>query len=141
LFVDTQPHGAQVWVEGVWKGNTPLDVAIGTGGKRLVLVVAGYHMFRTSFDAREGAMIRIALDPVIVPLRGDAFLNVVCRTPGRYPVFVDEIETGLLCPANRVPVPAGVHQVGVFVPAERKLVAVEISAPVGLKPVEVNLAR
>jgi len=29
----------------------------------------------------------------------------------------------------------------VFVPAERKLVAVEISAPVGLKPVEVNLAR
>lgn len=141
LFVDTQPHGAQVWVEGVWKGNTPLDVAIGTGGKRLVLVAAGYHMFRTSFDAREGAMIRIALDPVIVPLRGDAFLNVVCRTPGRYPVFVDEVETGLLCPANRVPVPAGVHQVGVFVPAERKLVAVEISAPVGLKPVEVNLAR
>ena len=34
-----------------------------------------------------------------------------------------------------------VESVGVFVPAERKLVAVEISAPAGLRPVEVNLAR
>ena len=141
LFVDTQPHGAQVWVDGIWKGHTPLDVLAGAGGKRLVLVAAGYHMFRGSFDAREGAMIRLALEPVVGPVRGDAFLNVVCRTPGRYPVFIDEVETGLLCPVSRVPVPAGVHRVGVFVPEQRKLVAVEISAPTGLKPVEVNLAR
>ena len=141
LFVDTKPHGAQVWVDGIWKGNTPLDVPTGAGGKRLVLVAAGYHMFRGSFDAREGAIIRLALEPVVGPVRGDAFLNVACHTPGKYPVFIDEVETGLLCPASRVPVPAGVHRVGVFVPAERKLVAVEVSAPAGLKPVEVNLAR
>ncbi len=141
LFVDTQPHGAQVWVDGIWRGNTPLDVLAGAGGKRLVLVAAGYHMFRTSFDAREGAMIRVALEPVVGPVHGDAFLNVACRTPGKFPVFIDEVETGLLCPVSRVPVPAGVHRVGVFVPAERKLVAVEISAPAGLRPVEVNLAR
>jgi hypothetical protein len=141
LFVDTQPHRAQVWVDGVWKGSTPLDVPVGAGAKRLVLVAAGYHMFRTSVDAREGVMIRLALEPVVGPVHGDAFLNVACRTPGKYPVFIDEVETGLLCPISRVPVPAGVHRVGVFVPAERKLVAVEVSAPAGLKPVEVNLAR
>jgi hypothetical protein len=141
LFVDTQPQGAQVWVDGIWKGYTPLDVLAGAGGKGLVLVAAGHHMFRTSFDAREGAMIRVALEPVVGPVHGDAFLNVVCRTPGKYPVFIDEVETGLLCPVSRVPVPAGAHRVGVFVPAERKLIAVEISAPAGLKPVEVNLAR
>jgi hypothetical protein len=98
-------------------------------------------MFRGSFDAREGVMIRLALEPVVAPVHGDASLNVACRTPGKYPVFIDEVETGLLCPVNRVPVPAGVHSVGVFVPAERKLVAVEISASAGLNPVEVNLAR
>jgi hypothetical protein len=141
LFVDTQPHGAQVWVDGIWKGNTPLDVLAGAGGKRLVLVAAGHHMFRTSFDAREGAMIRLALEPVVGPVRGDAFLNLACRTPGKYPVFIDDVETGLLCPVSRVPVPAGVHRVGVFVPAERKLVAVEVSAPAGVNPVEVHLAR
>jgi len=140
LFVDTQPHGAQVWVEGVWKGNTPLDLLAGAGGKRLVLVAAGYHMFRTSVDAREGTLIRLALEPVAGPVRGDAFLNVVCRTSGRYPVFIDEVETGLLCPAHLVPVAAGSHRVGVFVPAERKLEAVEITAPAGPKPFEVHLA-
>jgi hypothetical protein len=139
LFVDTQPHGAQVWVEGVWKGNTPLDVLAGAGGKRLVLVAAGYHMFRTSVDAREGTLIRLALEPVAGPVRGDAFLNVVCRTPGRYPVFIDEVETGLLCPAHLVPVAAGTHRVAVFVPAERKLVAAEITATAGPKPLEVHL--
>jgi hypothetical protein len=140
LFVDTQPHGAHVWVDGVWKGNTPLDVLAGAGGKRLVLVAAGYHMFRTSIDAREGTMIRLALEPVAGPVRGDAFLNVICGTPGRYPVLIDDVETGLLCPAHLVPVSAGTHRVGVFVPAARKLVAAEITAPSGPKPIEVHLA-
>ena len=140
LFVDTQPHGAHVWVDGVWKGNTPLDVLTGPGGKRLVLLAAGYHLFRTSFEAREGAIIRVALVSAAGPVRGDAFLNLVCHTAGRYPVFIDEVETGLLCPASRVPVSAGTHRVGVFVPAERRLVAVEITIPAGPKPVEVNLA-
>ena len=141
LFVDTQPHGASVWVEGVWKGHTPLDVLVGPGGKRLVLVAAGYHLFRTSFEAGEGSIIRVALAPAAGPIRGDAFLNVVCHTAGRYPVFIDDVETGLLCPASHVPVPAGTHRVGVFVPAERKLIAAEITVAAGPKPVEVNLAQ
>jgi hypothetical protein len=140
LFVDTQPHGAGVWVEGVWKGHTPLNVLVGPGGKRLVLMADGYHIFRTSFEAGEGAIIRVALAPAAGPVRGDAFLNVVCHTAGRYPVFIDDVETGLLCPASRVPVPAGTHRIGVFVPAERKLIEAEITVPPGPKPVEVNLA-
>ena len=141
LFVETQPHGASVWVEGVWKGNTPLDALVGPGGKRLVLVAAGYHVFRTSFEASEGTVISVALVPVDGPVHGDAFLNIVCHTAGRYPVFIDEVETGWLCPASRVPVAAGTHRIGVFVPAERKLVAVEITVPAGPRPVEVSLAR
>ncbi|MGB8298589.1 MAG: PEGA domain-containing protein [Polyangia bacterium] len=140
LFVDTQPHGAQIWVEGAWKGNTPLDLLIGAGAKRLVLVAAGYHMLRTTVDASEGAVIRLALEPVAGLVRGDAFLNVVCRTSGRYPLFIDEVETGLLCPAHLVPVAAGTHRVGAFVPAERKLAAVEVTAAAGPKPLDVHLA-
>jgi len=139
LFVDTQPHGAQVWVEGAWKGNTPLDLMVGGGAKRLVLVAAGYHMLRTTVDAGEGVLIRLALEPVAGPVRGDAFLNVVCRTSGRYPLFIDDVETGLLCPAHLVPVAAGTHRVGAFVPAERKLEAVEVTAAAGPKPLDVHL--
>jgi len=140
LSVDTQPHGAHVWIDGVWKGNTPLDVVVGAGDRRLVLVAAGHRMIRETFDAREGSVIRLALDRVVGPVRGDAFLNVICRTSGKYMVFIDEVETGLFCPASHVPVPAGAHHVGVFVPADRKLVAVEVMAPAGPKPVEVRLA-
>jgi len=38
-------------------------------------------------------------------------------------------------------VAAGTHRVGVFVPAERKLIAVEVTAPAGPEPVEVTLAK
>jgi hypothetical protein len=140
LLVDTQPHGANVWVDGVWKGNTPLDVLTGAGSKQLALVAEGHHMARAGFDASQGALIRVALEPVVGPVRGDAFLNVVCHTAKRYPVFIDEVETGLLCPVNRVPVPAGTHRVGVFSPPQNKLVAVEITVSRGFKPVEVRLA-
>lgn len=141
LFVDSQPHGASVWIDRVWKGVTPLDLPVGAGGKGLVLVAAGYHIYRDSFDASEGAIIRRALVPVTGPVRGDAFLKIVCRTAGKYPVFIDDVETGLLCPASHVPVSAGIHRVGVFVPTAGKLIAVEIAVPAGPKPVVVNLAR
>ena len=141
LFVDSQPHGAHVWVEGEWKGQTPLDVLVGAGNKQLVLVAAGYHMFRESFDAAAGTVLRRALVSATGPVQGDAFLDVVCRTAGRFPIFIDEVETGLLCPASRVPVPAGNHQVSVYVPKERKLIAVEIAVHPGPTPVNVHLAR
>ena len=141
LFVDTQPRGAQVWIDGTMKGNTPLDLPVGAGGKRLVLIAAGYEIVQETFDAREGSIIRVALVPVAGPARGDAFVNVACRTPGRYPIFVDDLATGLLCPAGQMPVSAGSHRVGVFVPAERKLVTVETTAAAGPRPVEVDLDR
>jgi hypothetical protein len=140
LFVDTQPHGAQVWVDGEWKGQTPLDFAAGAGTKQLVVVAVGHHLFRESFDAARGSIFRRALAPVTGPVQGNAFLNVFCRTSGRFPIFVDRAETGLLCPSSRVPVSAGKHWVGVYAPKERKLVEVEITVQAGATPVEVNLA-
>jgi len=141
LFVDTQPRGAQVWIDGAWKGKTPLDVSVGAGGKRLVLIAAGYQMIHDTFDASEGSIVRVALVPVAGPERGDAFLNLTCQTPGKFPIFIDDVATGLLCPASDVPVTAGVHRVGVFVPAERSLVTVETTVAAGPKPVEVALDR
>ena len=96
-------------------------------------------MILIAVDASEGVLIRLALEPVAGPVRGDAFLNVVCRTSGRYPLFIDDVETGLLCPAHLVPVAAGTHRVGAFVPAERKLEAVEVTAAAGPKPLDVHL--
>jgi hypothetical protein len=103
--------------------------------------MAGYYMYRETFDATAGTILRRTLVPANGPVRGDAFLNVVCRTAGRFPIFVDEMETGLLCPSSNVPVPAGTHHVGVYVPKERKMFSVEITVQPGPKPVEVTLAR
>ena len=61
------------------------------------------------------------------------------KNPQTTVIVIDEVETGLLCPAHLVPVASGTHRVAVFVPAERKLVAAEITAAAGPKPLEVHL--
>jgi len=112
-FVDTQPHGAQVWLREFgkatrrstcWSAQAPSGCA----------AAAGYHMFRTTVDA--GA--RYADPPCPGTGSGPGarrrFSQRGCRTSRKVPVFIDEVETGLLCPAHLVRW-RGTHRVGAFV--------------------------
>ena len=133
LNLATNPDQADVWVDGLFKGKTPVDLVIGPGGHRVVAVKPGYRMLRAVYDTTDGEYVRKDLQRAGAPTIGDAFLDVDCSAPNKFPVFLDDEETGLLCPVKKMPVPCGRHNVGIFVPAKRTVVTVEATAVAGPK--------
>jgi hypothetical protein len=96
-------------------------------------------MLRAVYDTTEGEYVRKHLPRVAAPTVGDAFLNLECREANKYPVFLDDEETGLLCPVAKLPVISGKHSVGIFVPVKRAVVTVEVVAQPGRQPMRVVL--
>lgn len=139
LFLDTSPTGAEVWIDGSARGKSPVDLALGPGSHRMVAIKAGYLMWRAVYDTTGGEFARRELQPVNPPIAGNAFLAVDCPAANRFPIVVDDEETGLLCPVARLPVAAGKHSVGIFVPARRATVAVEIEVAAGRQPKRIVL--
>jgi hypothetical protein len=141
LIVETVPPGATVWVDGVIKGKTFADIAVGEGGHRIVLISPGHRMFRDVVDTSRGAIVRRALVPIEPPTRGNGSIAVECRTIGKFPIVLDEEETGLLCPTKSMPTSAGKHMVGIFVPHERRTVLVETMVAMGAKTAIVSFSE
>jgi hypothetical protein len=141
LVVETVPPGAMVWVDGVLKGKTFADVMVGEGSHRVVLIAPGYRMLRDVVDTSHGTIIRRTLAEVTAPSRGNGFVDVSCRTAERYPVLLDDEETGKLCPVRMLPTTAGKHTVGIFVPMERRVLAVEAVVEPGAKPADVHFSQ
>ena len=139
LFLDTSPSQADVWVDGVLRGKTPVDLVVGPGVHRVVVIKAGYRILPEVFDTTRGQYARRGLQRAGFPNFGDALLEVQCETADRFPVVLDDEETGLLCPVSRLRVPSGKHHVGIFVPAKRAVVAVEVTVPPGREPRRVLL--
>lgn len=132
--LDTEPAGALVWIDGVERGTTPLDVHVGPGGHRVVAILPGHRMWRDVIDGTPGELMRRRLVPVPSGASTGALLTVDCRTRGKFPVLIDGDETGLLCPAIRVPVAPGKHAVSIFIPAERRYVEIEQEVAPGRSP-------
>jgi len=139
LYLDTTPDQAAVWVDGVVRGMTPVDLLLGTGGHRVVVIRPGYLILRAVFDTTKGEYARRSLQRVAYVPVGDGVLDIQCQSADKYPILIDDEETGLLCPASRVRVPSGKHTVGVFIPPPGKSRAVEVEVPPGLKPKLVTL--
>jgi serine/threonine protein kinase len=140
LIVETVPPGATVWVDGVIKGKSFADIVVGEGGHRIVLIAPGHRMFRDVVDTSRGTILRRTLVPVDPPTRGNGFLDVSCQTAGKFPILLDEEETGLLCPAKVVPTKPGKHLVGIFVPQERRTILVETTVEAGAQPAVVKFS-
>ena len=139
LVLDTDPNQADVWVDGVLRGKTPVDLEIGPGGHRVVAIKPGYHMLRDVYDTTQGVYVRKDLLRAGLLTVGDAFLDVQCQSANKYPVVLDNEETGLLCPVGKLSVTSGKHSVGIFVPVRRAIVAVEVQVPPGRQPMQVTL--
>jgi len=139
LFLDTSPSQADVWIDGVLRGKTPVDLVVGTGVHRMVAVKPGFLMWRAVYDTTRGEFARRELAPINPPTAGDALLDVRCSVADRYPVVLDDEETGLLCPVARLPVRSGKHSIGVFVPARRANVTIEVDVAPGRQPMRVQL--
>lgn len=133
LNLDTTPTGADIWVDGVLRGKTPIDLSLGPGGHRVVLLQDGRRMHKAVYDTTEGEWIRVPLQPPSAPSKGDAQLNVTCRSGNRLPIFIDDEDVGRLCPATNLRVMAGPHKLGVFVPVRRAIVETEVEAVAGPK--------
>lgn len=141
LAVETVPPGAAVWVDGVLKGKSFVDIAVGEGSHRVVMILPGYRMLRDVVDTSHGAIIRRGLVEAPPAARGDGFIDVSCHTAGHYPVLLDDEETGVLCPARMLPTSSGKHTVGIFVPHERRVLNVETTVERGSKPATVSFSQ
>jgi hypothetical protein len=139
LFVDTSPSQAAVWIDGTLRGQAPVDLEVGPGVHRMVAIKAGYRMWLAVYDTSQGEFARREFQPASPPVVGDAFLDVRCPVPDRYPIILDDEETGVLCPIERLPVVSGKHTVGIFVPARRTNITSSVVATRGRQPLRVDL--
>jgi hypothetical protein len=139
LDLDTTPSGADVWVDGMMRGTTPVDLKLGPGGHRVVLVKEGHRLLKDVYDTTDGEWIRAQLRPVVVMPASGALLNITCKSEGRYPIYVDDEQTGRLCPTTMLPVNPGLRKISVYVPARRGFVDTDVSVPAGPKPLPVRI--
>jgi hypothetical protein len=121
LVLKVSPPGAAVWLDGQEVGSTPSTILTQPGAHRLVIVAPGYRMLRDVVDTSKGALFEREMVPAIFPLTGSVGLNVACTTEGKYPVFIDGKEIGVLCPIAGVRLDPGKHMVGVFVIPENRI--------------------
>jgi hypothetical protein len=134
LVAETVPPGARVWVDGVAVGTTFADIEVGPGRHRVVLTLPGHRTFREVMDTGRGAIVRRNLAPVPPSLRGTGFVRVECQTQGKFPILIDDEETGFVCPSLRVPAAVGKHTVGIYLPATGRVVSVETTVEPGARP-------
>jgi hypothetical protein len=140
LIVETVPPGATVWVDGAIKGKSFADIVVGEGGHRIVLIAPGHRMFRDVVDTSRGTILRRSLVPVDPPTRGNGFIDVDCRTVGKFPDSARRRGNRLVVPSQVGAYQAGQAHGGIFVPQERRTILVETTVEAGAKPAVVKFS-
>jgi eukaryotic-like serine/threonine-protein kinase len=121
LTIETTPKGATVWLDGVEKGKTPVVLQTNPDTHRLVITKPGFKMLRQVADTSEGLTMKRTLPPANINFGGTVLLQVSCTTEGKYPVFIDGRDTGLLCPVENLMVPEGNRLIGLYVIPQNKV--------------------
>jgi serine/threonine-protein kinase len=135
VSVTSQPVGANVWINGKERGQTPLQVRLQSGPAHVVLVLAGHASAIVDVTASEGTQVSKELLAVAPPLTGDARFRAECSTQGKLPIVVDGKETGVLCPFTKLRVDPGVHRIGLFVPALSQVHEKEVTLHSGVRSI------
>lgn len=88
LWVRSSPSGAQVFLDGVYRGRTPLDLRLAPGRYNLELRLEGYKTYQVVIRLTEGRTVRVnaRLTPLLSELR--------VETSVRARVFLDGYELG-----------------------------------------------
>lgn len=103
LELATEPTGASVFLDGVFRGTSPLDLRLPSGPHSLRLEKFGYEPLVSSFELPPG---RSTLSPRLSPLELGT-LEVRSKPPGAE-VFLDEEFRGVT-PLTARGVPVGPH--------------------------------
>lgn len=113
LSIDSTPPDAKVYIDGAPVGQTPVHID-GTGDRhKLALVLPGYKLHAAEIDGKGSVSVELE---EVTPSSGPAGIKVKCKEKNRYYVIVDGVDTGQLCPTERIGTEMGPHNVEVYDP-------------------------
>jgi serine/threonine-protein kinase len=113
LTITSTPPDAKVYLDGAPVGVTPIHID-GTGDRhKLALVLPGYKLHTAEIDGRGSVAVELE---EVTPSSGPAGIKVKCKEKNRYYVVVDGVDTGQLCPTERIGTEMGPHNVEVYDP-------------------------
>jgi serine/threonine protein kinase len=113
----TTPPGADVYVDGQPRGQSPVRVPPGKHS----LIVAGEHskLLKRDMTFVPNHHLELTLEPAEFSdeLSGREGLKVRCHTHGQLRILVDGEDSGLSCPNDeRISIKPGTHKIGLFDP-------------------------
>lgn len=125
LRIEVKPSGAVIWLDGTERGTSPMTLRTDPGVHRLVVIAMGYRMLRDVVDTQRGLIFNRTMAPAVFPMEGSVSLSIGCNTSGKYPVFVDGREIGVLCPIAGIRLEPGKHMAGIFVIPQDRMWTIE----------------
>ncbi len=112
LFIDSNPHGARVFIDGKDVGETPIKLAAQPAKHNVALVLAAHDLYVASIDGHGTFTVPLK---EVAPWKGSAGIKVLkCTGKDRYYVYVDSKPTGMTCPTERINTIMGPHLVEVY---------------------------
>jgi hypothetical protein len=138
--VESQPPDAQVLVDNIYRGNTPVSVAISTAGPAthtIIVTKSGYYPFTRTYDTTPGPGETIGVLAVLEP--SSQFGNlVVISTPSGALITIDG-GRGQQAPWTYTDIPAGSHIVRAFLSGYQPYISLANVPPDGTITVEARL--
>ncbi len=93
LSIVSSPNGADVQVDGEFRGRTPLTISALTAGRhQVVLDLPGYERHATSVDIQTGVMTY--LDPALTRSTSLGYISIVSSPSGAF-VYIDDTYRGV----------------------------------------------
>lgn len=138
--VESNPSDAQVLVDSIYRGNTPVTVAVSTTGPpghTIVIVKSGYYPWSRTFDANPAPGEVIGVAAILEPTLQYGTLIVSSKPTGAL-ITVDG-GRGQQAPWTYTDLPAGGHIVRAFLSGYQSYVALVNVPPGGEAAVEAVL--
>jgi len=129
LDVLTNPPGVRVYVNGTYRGVSPLRALAPAGTRiRVVLSRKGRGLYKTrmwmpgAVGRRLKILMPFLIKPVLKARAGRTAIRVTCQTAGVHRVYIDGRDTGHDCPTVPLAVLPVVHFVALYLPTTGKTV-------------------
>ena len=123
LVIESVPSGATIYLDGARLGQTPHTLAASSAKHQMALLMPEYSLFTGEIDG--AGTVKIELTATI-PSSGRGGIKVRCKKENHYRVFLDGIDTGQLCPTERLGVNLGHHSVEIYDPSDDSRRAFEV---------------
>jgi hypothetical protein len=138
--VESQPSDAQVLVDNIYRGNTPVTVAVPSTGPAthtVIVTKSGYYPFTRTYDTSPAPGETIGVLAVLEPSSHFGNLAVVSMPSGAL-ITIDG-GSGQMSPWTYTDIPAGSHIVRAFLSGYQPYISLANVPPDGTITVEARL--